>query len=306
MGVYYNEIDEYAVAWLRNLISNGLIPDGDVDSRSIVDVQPEDLNGYTQHHFFAGIAGWALAARLAGWPDDREIVTGSCPCQGESVAGKKLGADDPRHLWPDFFRLIRARRPPVVMGEQVSRAAGTHWLDGVWTDMENENYAFRAIDIPACAVDAPHIRSRLWWIAERLADAEGISGKIGRPGGTGAGPRQLPPGGHYAVGSARLSNGSLDHADGAGRQGRTAHGGDDGQELQAPERADVGYGSNGSWWANHEWIRCHDGKARRTEPSIPMLVVGLSKRVALWRGFGNAISPVLAAEVIKAYMDTRP
>jgi hypothetical protein len=66
---YYNEFDPYAAQWLRNLIAENLIPKGDVDERSIIDVQPGDLAGYVQCHFFAGIAGWSLAARLAGWPD---------------------------------------------------------------------------------------------------------------------------------------------------------------------------------------------------------------------------------------------
>jgi len=168
---YYNEFDTYAAAWLRNLIAAGLIPDGDVDERSITDVRAEDLRGYTQCHFFAGIGGWALAARLAGWPDDREIWTGSCPCQPFSVAGKGAGVDDPRHLWPHFFRLIRACRPAVVMGEQVAGAAGYGWLDGVVADLASEGYAGRGVDIPACAVDAPHIRSRLYWVASDLGHA---------------------------------------------------------------------------------------------------------------------------------------
>lgn len=87
MNFYYNEINKYAAEWLRNLIAAGLVPPGDVDERSIVDVQPDDLRGYVQCHFFAGIGGWAYAARLAGWPDDRELWTGSCPCQPFSSAG---------------------------------------------------------------------------------------------------------------------------------------------------------------------------------------------------------------------------
>lgn len=168
---YYNEIDEYAAAWLRNLISAGLLPAGDVDTRSIIDVRPEDLAGYRQCHFFAGLGGWGHALRLAGWPDDRPIWTGSCPCQPFSVAGKGAGVDDPRHLWPHFFRLIRACRPPVVMGEQVAGQAGYGWFDGVVSDLAAEGYASRGVDIPACAVDAPHIRSRLYWVA--VADARG-------------------------------------------------------------------------------------------------------------------------------------
>lgn len=78
---YYNEIDPFAAQWLRNLIAAGHLPAGDVDERSIVDVRPDDLKGYVQCHFFAGIGGWPLALRMAGWPDDREVWTGSCPCQ---------------------------------------------------------------------------------------------------------------------------------------------------------------------------------------------------------------------------------
>lgn len=170
MAAYYNEIEPFAAEWLKNLIKQGLIADGEVDTRSIIDVRPDELRSFTQCHFFAGIGGWSLALRLAGWPDDRPIWTGSCPCQPFSVAGKGLGADDPRHLWPHFHRLISANRPPVVMGEQVSGAAGYGWLDGVRADLERENYACRGVDIPACAVDAPHIRQRLYWVARAMDD----------------------------------------------------------------------------------------------------------------------------------------
>ena len=172
MSAYYNEIDPYAAQWLRNLIKEGLIADGEVDTRSIVDVQPVDLAGFTQCHFFAGIGGWSHALRLAGWPDDRPVWTGSCPCQPFSVAGKGAGTDDPRHLWPHFHRLISAVRPPVVLGEQVAGAAGYGWLDGVRADLEREGYASRGADLPALAVNAPHIRQRLYWVAvDKLANA---------------------------------------------------------------------------------------------------------------------------------------
>jgi hypothetical protein len=118
---YYNEFDPYAAQWLRNLIDAGLIAPGDVDTRSITDVRPADLAGYTQAHFFAGIGGWSLAARLAGWPDDRPLWTGSAPCQPFSVAGAQKGQSDERHLWPVFAELIRTVRPPV---DAVDRAKG--------------------------------------------------------------------------------------------------------------------------------------------------------------------------------------
>src|SRR5271168_3827885 len=117
---YYNEIDPFAAQWLRNLISANLIGNGHVDERSIEDVKPSELSGYTQCHFFAGIGGWSYALRLAGWPDDRPVWTGSCPCQPFSAAGKGAGFADERHLWPAFFHLIRECRPGTVFGEQVA------------------------------------------------------------------------------------------------------------------------------------------------------------------------------------------
>ena len=176
---YYNEIDEHAADWLENLIAAGLIAPGFVDRRSIKEVEAYDLQGFTQHHFFAGIGGWSYACRLAGWPDDRPIWTASCPCQPFSVAGKGLGEDDPRHLWPDLFRLWRAYRPAFGVGEQVAGKAGYNWFNGVRADLEGENFLARAVDIPACAVDAPHQRNRCYWVS--VANGEGQHGRA-RPG----------------------------------------------------------------------------------------------------------------------------
>jgi DNA (cytosine-5)-methyltransferase 1 len=166
MTAYYNEIDPFAAAWLRNLIAAGHIGPGDVDTRSIVDVGPDDLRGYTQCHFFAGIAGWSAALRLAGWPDDLEVWTGSCPCQPFSAAGKQRGTSDERHLWPEMRRLVAERRPSVVFGEQVASALGRTWLGSVRADLEDLGYAVGAADLCAAGVGAPHIRQRLWWVAD--------------------------------------------------------------------------------------------------------------------------------------------
>jgi len=165
MAAYYNENDPHAAAWLRNLIAAGLIADGTVDERSIADVQPADLRGFTQCHFFAGIGIWSHALRLAGWPDDRPVWTGSCPCQPFSAAGKGKGEADERHLWPAFFRLIRECRPASLFGEQVAAAAGRAWLDLVCTDLEGAGYAVGAANLCAAGAGAPHIRQRLYFVA---------------------------------------------------------------------------------------------------------------------------------------------
>ena len=168
---YYNESDPFAAAWLRALIAAGEIMDGEVDERDIRDVCPGELGGFTQHHFFAGIGGWSLALRLAEWPDDRPVWTGSCPCQPFSAAGKGAGVADERHLWPDWHWLIEQCRPRVVFGEQVEAAVRHGWLDLVHADLEGSGYACGAVGVPAAGVGAFHQRARIWFVAERLAVA---------------------------------------------------------------------------------------------------------------------------------------
>jgi DNA (cytosine-5)-methyltransferase 1 len=166
VSAYYNEIDPYAAQWLRNLIAGGHIAAGEVDTRSIIEVRADDLRGFTQCHFFAGIAGWSLALRLAGWPDDRPVWTGSCPCQPYSTAkmhGTK-GANDSRDLWPDFFRLIRERFPAIIFGEQVAAAIQWGWWDRTGLDLESENYSVAAAVLRADCVGAAHQRKRLYWL----------------------------------------------------------------------------------------------------------------------------------------------
>lgn len=168
---YYNEHDPKTAAWLRELIKAGLIADGEVDTRSITDVAADDVRGYTQCHFFAGIGGWSYALRLAGWPDDKPVWTGSCPCQPFSQGGLNTGAEDSRHLWPVWRPLIAECRPPTLFGEQVAGKAGRSWFDLVANDLEDDGYAVAAADLPVASVGGLHLRHRLWWMAVADSDA---------------------------------------------------------------------------------------------------------------------------------------
>ncbi|MBT8428286.1 MAG: DNA cytosine methyltransferase, partial [Gammaproteobacteria bacterium] len=116
-------------------------------------------------HAFAGIGGWPFALRLAGWPDDVAVWTGSCPCQPFSVAGKRKGAADERNLWPQWRRLIAQCHPSIIFGEQVTGQAGVAWLSNVRRDLEALGYAVGAADLCAAGIGAPHLRQRLFWVA---------------------------------------------------------------------------------------------------------------------------------------------
>lgn len=162
---FFNDTDAYAAQWTSNLISAGQIAEGVVDERSIRDLQPADVASYRQCHFFAGIGTWSRALRDAGWPDAVNVWSGSCPCQPISQAGRRRGFADERHLWPEWFRLIAACRPAVVVGEQVASKDGLAWLDVVLADLEGADYAVRALDLCAAGFGAPHLRQRLYFVA---------------------------------------------------------------------------------------------------------------------------------------------
>jgi DNA (cytosine-5)-methyltransferase 1 len=270
----YNEINLNAAAALRELIRLGVIAPGVVDTRSIKEVSAYDYREFQQWHFFAGGGLWSVAARGAGWPDARPLGTASCPCQPFSQAGEQLGTDDPRHLWPDLYRIIRTARdagfgPSVWMGEQVAGKAGYDWFHGVRADMAREAINARTVDIPACAVDAPHERNRLYWVAVGHSDA------------------MRQPQRQGIVDDERRRIGNADEGCGYGSVAHTQCAG----------------GQGSVQWVDGEWIVCHDGKARRAKSDIPMLVNGMAGRSHLWSLVGNSIVPVIAQEVIAAFLD---
>lgn len=411
---YYNEIDPKKAAWLRELIKAKVITDGEVDERPIQSVQPSDLRGFERCHFFAGIGAWDYALDLAGWTGP--VWTGSCPCPSFSAAGKGEGFNDPRHLWPDWDRLIEKHGPPVIFGEQVDAAIGHGWLDLVQSDLEAKAYAVGKAVLGACSVGAPHRRQRLYFVAdaehdghhrsavrrstwkgeeagrvpepegrgaacglaepdhterwpcaERRSDHlsaapgwnEGASGtgecgaasgvdytdslyaeqfageragsgetEGGRPcseltGSSASGDMEHAAGGRCGVGGDAAQPGRCGHVDGsvfAGELGDTEPERFDGWWLRDNSTADGGGRDAGEWgahrdsasassptrgfWANAEWIYCRDGKWRPIEPGSFPLVTGATARILRLRGYGDAICAPVAAEFVKAYMET--
>ena len=332
MAAYYNEIDPNAAEWLRQLIKLGEIADGEVDNRSITEVEGSDLQGFTQCHFFAGIGVWSYALRLAGWADDREIWTGSCPCQPFSSAGKGKGFEDERHLWPHFHRLIRERCPVVVLGEQVANKAGETWFDVVRADLEAEGYAAGPAVFPACGLGAPHQRKRLYWAASALADAK--SERCLKEG-EGCGRSTQRTGDCWE--SCNMADAHSERL-----QGHRRH---EQQQCQEGRKEQAGYNTEdrgidgpcptNGLWRTADWIFCRDNKWRPVEPGTFPLVDGAptellpsdylgasgnprsaivteadaqvqatkEARQARLKAYGNAINAEAAKAFIEAYLE---
>lgn len=312
---YYNEFNHEAAEWLRELIRAGIIPNGHVDERSIADVQPKDLDGFTQCHFFAGIGGWPFALALAWWDSARPVWTGSCPCQPFSVAGKRKGTSDERHLWPEMYRLIRECKPSTVFGEQVAGPDALRWFDGVSTDLENKGYAVAAADLCAASVGAPHIRQRLYWVADMPGaglqgselESEGYTGKAVERGGIASG---LADAKHEQY-QRSLPRRRSEHREDAKREADEFTGHRDASRLVQPNGAGCKQGiiateasrhgrpvepaSGANAWSNYDIIQCLDGKARRVESKSQSMVDGLSDYLDALRTAGASEAEIIAA-----------
>lgn len=297
MTAYYNEFDPYAAQWLRNLIKAGHIAPGYVDERSIIDVKPEDLTEFTQCHFFAGTGAWSLALRNAGWPDDKPVWTGSCPCQPFSVAGNQRGHLDERHLAPVWLNLIKERKPSILFGEQVAGAISKNWLDDLFNELEAEGYSCGAAVLPACSVGAPHIRQRLTFGAKRVANpnVQHQSSTRDRTWASNLGGVESPGG---------LVNADYQRLQGIGADNNSF--GRKGQDVRQVGLFD-GAGSSSiatpvnGVWRDADWLLCRDGKWRPVESGTFPLAHGVAQRVGRLRAYGNAIVPQAATVFIEAF-----
>jgi DNA (cytosine-5)-methyltransferase 1 len=324
MSAYYNEFDRQKAETLRNLIEEGAIAPGVVDERSIAEVQPDDLAGFTQCHFFAGGGLWSLCLRNAGWPDDRPVWTGSCPCGPFSAAGLRKGFDDPRHLWPEWFRLIEVCRPGVLFGEQSAEAS--LWLDLVSSDLERVGYAFGAADIPAAGFGGAHRRQRFgfvadandaeWW-SERAPWHDGRWPKTGRQQGdrhvAERGAAGLMGYAHDERGHGRQARGrqagrrepahagflgGLENAESFGREGWSYAG----QQLEPRLRGLLHARSSEAC----DWLPFTDGKWRPVESGTFPLAHEDPARLGRLRLYGDAIDVEAFTNLIGAYLDSAP
>jgi DNA (cytosine-5)-methyltransferase 1 len=317
------------------------------------------MNERTHLDLFSGIGGFALAAKWNGyrtvgfcdnepyaqavlkkhWPevpchkDIREVrgdlyagvtlLTGGFPCQPFSVAGKQRGKDDNRYLWPEMLRVIREARPAWIIGENVAGIVNLA-LDTVCADLEAEGYEVEPIIIPACAVDAPHRRDRVWIVGHSklngltasktsgglLDQSEEQRGKVKEWESSGAScaSEDVADTKHGGL-QGRQDNGVLQCRQAEAREQGGEQAGDvEGCCLlvantinKGLQRTELCEAFSESAGASRSASECFGitGAYWPTEPNVGRVAHGVPNRVAKLRGLGNAIVPQVAAEIIR-------
>ena len=306
------------------------------------------MNEKTHLDLFSGIGGFALAAKWNGyrtvgfcdnepyaqavlkkhWPevpchkDIREVrgelyagvtlLTGGFPCQPFSVAGKQRGKDDNRYLWPEMLRVIQEAKPAWIIGENVAGIVNLA-LDQVCADLEGQGYEVEPIIVPACAVDAPHRRDRVWIVGHSKLDglaacktigglfdeSEEQRGKIEEweSSGTSCASSDVADtnGGQFSEReserkSVQISGeGSQRICDVANAISQRGCGGNSEREY-AEDAGQSSRDSRDNSRGMATWL---------PEPNVGRVAHGVPNRVAKLRGLGNAIVPQVASEIIR-------
>lgn len=203
-----------------------------------------------------------------------DLVCGGYPCQPFSRAGKQRGTTDPRYLWPEMRRIVGEVRPAWVLAENVAGHI-TLGLDQVLADLEADGYAGRAIVVPACAVDAPHRRDRVWIVA---TDADRDS--------RGA----YPDGLRDAVADSDLAR--LEGWNGEGVRTRAGERAAWPRGASVPDADSIAAGRFAEPRGERgEWL---------AEPGVGRVAHGVPRRVDRLRGLGNAVVPQVVAEIGRA------
>jgi len=301
---------------------------GKICLRETVRLSGGSLDEQTHLDLFSGIGGFAVAAGWAGystrvfceqdayctkvlkrhWPDvpiisdirdfdgskwrGAGLLTGGFPCQPFSQAGERRGEEDDRHLWPQMLRVIKEARPNFVLAENVAGLINMA-LDDVLSQLEGEGYTAGAVVLPACSLNAPHRRDRVWIMAHASGAATGsIAGEVGDENRSSSG-QQLPTlrQADGAVGSDRTNATSetLAHAKCGGSQGW--HGDRKATEQPGAICSDISrYKQNAEGW--------------RVEPNVGRVAHGIPSRTHRLKALGNAIVPQVAYEILKLTTET--
>jgi len=236
---------------------------------------------------------------------DHDILTAGYPCQPFSVAGKRRGEEDPRNIWPYVYEIVKRKHPTWCVFENVYGHVAMG-LDKVLNEMEMEGYTTQTFIVPACSLDAPHLRNRLWIIAHSNRQSESTSTKYG-----GEGQGEL---GHVAntpsTGLERQSEHSpsiscsgekrSESRSKTSRENAMADTQCMGREPRSEEREEfTGEESHGE--SDHRSSNGSEEERARNwwqfEPNVGRVAYGVSSRVDRLRGLGNAIVPQIAMQI---------
>jgi DNA (cytosine-5)-methyltransferase 1 len=277
---------------------------------------------------FCDIEPWSRKILAKHWPDvkiardvkelandpdglvpDCDILTAGYPCQPFSVAGKQRGEEDDRHIWPEIFRIIEAKRPNWIVCENVYGHISMG-LDTVLSDLETEGYSCQPFIVPACAVNAPHRRDRIWIVG--YAENNGRDGwteAIGREGAQNKQVEQFSVRGKLSRPSENVAHANSDRTERDKSENREGSG-------VVKNSANVAYtdnkrsqgrlsgGKDAERQSEHGHTRCSSAVHRQpteewwaAEPNVGRVANGVSKRVDRLKGLGNAIVPQIAMQI---------
>ena len=242
--------------------------------------------------------------------DNIDIITGGYPCQPFSVAGNKKGVEDPRHLWPEYFRLIKECRPTWVIGENVAGHIKLG-LDAVQEDLESEGYSLRTFSISASSIGAPHQRERVWTVAysERngllaTEKRESIEETI----------RQQPQGENNTFnieGTGSIPVSTSDVEDTRRRSWReqfTRNKESVGRgTFEKTERSTNSNTTTGSSEGTTTMANGNENKNNwwHTEPNVGRVADGVSDRTHRLKSLGNAVVPQIPYYIAKSILEVR-
>ena len=240
-----------------------------------------------------------------------DLLTGGFPCQPFSQAGKQGGKEDDRYLWPEMLRVIREIRPTWIIGENVAGIINME-LDNVLSDLEGADYEVQPFLVPACGVDAPHRRDRVWIVANansvrRRGRCEGNEGWNGREIQA---ERSRPP---EELKDVAHANSSTSIKQGRQEERRIAPGRRGEDVADTKREGCIGWGSNGRangtrLEKNHEarkdtWgatARCSKDDGWLPEPNVGRVANGIPSRVDRLKGLGNAIVPQVVVPIMQS------
>ena len=283
--------------------------------------------GLSKPVMFCDIEPWSRKVLAKHWPDvpiaedvkelandptglvpDCDILTAGYPCQPFSQAGVRRGEEDDRHIWPEIFTIVQAKRPAWCVFENVSGHISLG-LDQVLSDLESKDYAVQPFVVPACAVDAPHRRDRVWIVANSSCRRYGYEEKqiCTRRDTVVSGSAATANVGH-AQDDRRDRRATQARREGAPNQSDKSRLGVRGEPSgSSSDVAD----SNSSRLRKQRWSESTPKKNQTVkcesrwlpEPGVGRVANGIPRRVDRLKGLGNAIVPQIAqriGETIKA------